>query len=366
VREIDSSDEQLLPVLQEDVPVEAAPFARLAERLGDGATEQAVIERVAGLRERGIIRQVSAIFDTRSLGYQSTLVAMRFAPAKLERGAAIINEHPGVSHNYKRNHEFNLWFTLATPPGSDIDNTLAKLHELSGAEVTRKLQTIKLFKIGVKLDMTGEKEVTRQEGPDYTGIQRDFAMQSPLSERDVAVIRAVQDDLPLVPRPFAECARHEGMSEEELFAGMADLKRRGHLRRVAAILHHRRAGYAANAMAVWAVAEERAEELGRRMAEFAAVSHCYQRPIYPDWRFNLFSMIHGRKVGDCEKVVEAIKDAIGVEDYAVLYSTKEYKKTRVRYFTRELEDWEAVHLRPVPAGQLAQPPVLTGADRPGP
>lgn len=348
IRELDALDQELLNQIQADFPVEHAPFVRLAERLG--IPEDEVIARVARMREARVIRQVSAIFDTRSLGYQSTLVAMRFAPEQLEKGAAIINEHPGVSHNYRRNHEFNLWCTLATPPGSDIDATLQKLHELSGAEVTRKLQTLKLFKIGVKLDMTGEKDVTRQEDPDYTGIQRDMALASPLSQRDIQVIRAVQDDIPLVPHPFEECARAQGMTEQELFDGMAELHRRGHLRRVAAILHHRRAGYAANAMAVWAVPEERAEELGRQMAEFASVSHCYQRPVYEDWRFNLFSMIHGRKVGDCEKVVDAIREATGIDDYAVLYSTKEYKKTRVRYFTSELEQWEMEHgLRPVSA-----------------
>jgi DNA-binding Lrp family transcriptional regulator len=346
IRDLDTLDQELLNQVQADFPVEHAPFARLGKRLG--VTEQEAIERTTKLRERHVIRQISAIFDTRSLGYQSTLVAMRFAPDELERGAALINEHPGVSHNYRRNHDFNLWFTLATPPGGDIDATLQRLHELSGAQVTRKLQTLKLFKIGVKLDMTGEKEITRQEDPDYTGIQRDMALASPLSALDIRVIRAVQDDIPLVPHPFAECAGSQGLSETQLFEGMTDLQRRGHLRRVAAILHHRRAGYAANAMAVWAVPEERAEELGRQMADFAAVSHCYQRPVYEDWRFNLFSMIHGRKVGDCEKVVEAIRAAIGVDDYAVLYSTKEYKKTRVRYFTAELEEWEEANgLRPL-------------------
>jgi siroheme decarboxylase len=347
VRELDTADQELLNLLQAGFPTTHSPFAEVAARLE--STEQQVIDRTARLRDARVIRQLSAIFDTRSLGYQSTLVAMRLDPDRLEQGAAVINQHPGVSHNYRRNHEFNLWFTLATPPGSDIDRTLRRLHELSGAAVTRKLQTLKLFKIGVKLDMTGTKDVTRQEDPDYTGIQRDFALRSPISERDIRVIRAVQDDLPLVPHPYAECARAQGLSEAELFEGMEDLRRRGHLRRVAAILHHRRAGYAANAMAVWP--EERAEELGRRMAEFAAVSHCYQRPVYEDWRFNLFSMIHGRKLADCERVVEAIREAIGVDDYAVLYSTKEYKKTRVRYFTPELEEWETTHLgRAAPAG----------------
>ena len=347
--ELDSIDQELLNLLQAGFPTTHSPFADVAARME--TTEEQLLARTARLREARVIRQLSAIFDTRSLGYQSTLVAMRLDPERLEQGAAVINQHPGVSHNYRRNHEFNLWFTLATPPGSDIDRTLQRLHELSGAAVTRKLQTLKLFKIGVKLDMTGAKEVTRQEDPDYTGIQRDFALRSPISERDIRVIRAVQDDLPLIPHPYAECARAQGLGEDELFEGMEDLRRRGHLRRVAAILHHRRAGYAANAMAVWSVPEERAEELGRRMAEFAAVSHCYQRPVYEDWRFNLFSMIHGRKVADCERVVEAIRDAIGIEDYAVLYSTKEYKKTRVRYFTPELEEWETTHLgTPASAG----------------
>ncbi len=349
--QLDDADQRLLNVLQEDFPVSHSPFADLAERVEE--TEAEVIERVAHLRETRVIRQISAIFDTRSLGYNSTLVAMRFPADQLERGAAIINEHPGVSHNYRRNHDFNLWFTLATPPGGDIDATLQKLHELSGSEVTRKLQTLKLFKIGVKLDMTGQKSVTRQEDPDYTGIQRDFALQSPITERDIAVIRAVQDDLPLTSHPFEDCARGQGLSEAELFAGMDDLRQRGHLRRVAAILHHRRAGYAANAMAVWSVPEERAEELGRRMAEFAAVSHCYQRPVYEDWKYNLFSMIHGRKVTDCEEIVVAIRDAIDIQDYAVLYSTKEYKKTRVRYFTSELEDWDRANLiRPAEASPV--------------
>jgi DNA-binding Lrp family transcriptional regulator len=342
VTDLDTLDQEILNVLQADFPIAHAPFAQVAGAVG--STEAEVIERTTRMRDARVIRQLSAIFDTRSLGYQSTLVAMRFATDDLERGAAVINQHPGVSHNYRRNHEFNLWFTLATPPGSDIDRTLERLHDLSGAQVTRKLQTLKLFKIGVKLDMTGTKDPTRQEDPDYTGIQRDFALQSPITETDVRVIRAVQDDIALVPHPFAECAASQDMTEAELFAGMEDLRGRGHLRRVAAILHHRRAGYAANAMAVWHVPEERAEELGRRMAEFAAVSHCYQRPVYEDWRFNLFSMIHGRKVADCESIVGAIREAIGIDDYAVLYSTKEYKKTRVRYFTRELEEWETQNL----------------------
>jgi DNA-binding Lrp family transcriptional regulator len=334
-------DRRLLNLMQGRFPIAERPYQHVAAEAG--ITEQEVMATVKRLLEDRIIRQVTPIFDTRALGYSSMLVAAKVDPENPWRAAQVINEHPGVSHNYRRNHEFNLWFTLATPPGGNIDATLQKLHELSGARITRKLQTLKLFKIGVKLDMTGEKDITRQEDPDYTGIQRDMALASPLSARDIRVIRAVQDDIPLVPHPYAEGAASQGLSEEELFAGMADLQRRGHLRRVAAILHHRRAGYAANAMAVWAVPEERAEELGRQMADFAAVSHCYQRPVYEDWRFNLFSMIHGRKVGDCERIVEAIHDATGIEDYAVLYSTKEYKKTRVRYFTAELEDWEAAH-----------------------
>ncbi len=339
---LDALDQKLLNIIQSEFPLDPQPFQCLAERLE--VTQDEVLTRVQRLRAGQIIRQISPIFDTRALGYQSSLVAMAIPPAQLEVGAQVVNSHPGVSHNYKRNHAFNLWFTIAMPPSSDLQRTVDCLHELSGASSTRILPTLHLFKIGVELDMTGQADLTRRSDPAYSADKRERAQGRDLTEEDIALVRAIQDDLEVVPRPYLRAARTLNKSEEEVLEHARRLISSGHLRRIAAILYHRRAGYAANGMAVWQVPQERVMEVGRQMATFTVVSHCYLRPTYEDWPYNIFTMLHGRKIEDCHKVAAAIAEATGVTEHAMLFSTKEYKKTRVRYFTGELQEWEGKYL----------------------
>lgn len=338
-RDLDRLDQQLLNEIQASFPLVRRPFDELATRLD--TTPEDVMARLRRLKDERFIRQISAIFDTRTLGYKSSLVAMKVAPDRLDAVAQIINEHPGVSHNYRRNHEYNLWFTIAVPPDRDVAATVDRLHDLVGAEVTRLLPTLTLFKIGVELDMTGEQSLTRTRSPQYYEGKRIEGLKHTLTDQDVAVIRELQVDLPIEPEPFTPMAERAGLSLDEFFAHAQTMIEKGQLRRFAAILFHRRAGYRANAMGVWAVPEDQVAGIGPQMASFAAVSHCYQRPIYEDWPYNVFTMIHGRSMEDCETIIDAIADATGIRDYAVLYSTKEYKKTRVAYFSPDWDDWEA-------------------------
>lgn len=329
-------DQRLLNELQSAFPLVARPFAVLGERLG--TDEADVLARIERLKADKIIRQLSAIFDSRRLGYTTSLVAMEFTPETLEAGAAIVSLHPGVSHNYKRNHRYNLWFTIATPPGKHLPTEVDILASKARPVKTWLLPTLKLFKIGVNLDMTGEAPITATED-DATNLglasarawQRDPDVPE-LTDDERAAVAVLQLDLPLVPQPFAALAAERGLSEETLLTIAADMLSRALMRRFAAVLHHRKAGYRANAMGVWVVEPERIEAVGQQMATFKAVSHCYQRPTYPDWPFSVFTMIHGHHSSDCEAVVQAIADATQVAEYALLYSTKEYKKVRVRYF----------------------------------
>lgn len=339
LRSLDALDGRILNVMQEDFPVVRRPFAAIGEAIG--VSEEEVLEHLRRQKEQRILRQVSAIWDTRALGYRSMLVAMRVAPERIDEAARVINSHPGVSHNYKRNHEFNLWFTIAVPHDGDLEWCVERLGELAGAISTRMLPTLKLFKIGVTLDMTGQESLVRKAKPNYSDEMRASASAFELNAHDIEVVRATQEDLPLVPEPFASGAERLGISQEELFEELARLRRQGHLRRFAAILRHRRAGFGANGMAVWAVEPERLAEVGPMMASYKVVSHCYQRPVYPDWPYNVFTMIHARKIADCQAVVDDIRETAGVDEYAVLYSTKEYRKVRLRYFTDELDGWEA-------------------------
>jgi len=250
---------------------------------------------------------------------------MKISPDRLDAAAEVINRLPGVSHNYARNHDYNLWFTLTTPPGVSAQNEARKLSVEAGAEAVLFLPTIRLFKIGVAFDMTGDAPEPAPTPAASAGRE--------LSAEDVAAVRALQEDLPLQERPFKALAELSAMSEDQLLRQAESLLKRGVMRRFAATLRHHEAGFVANAMGVWVVPQNRADEVGRMMARFEAVSHCYQRPAYPDWPYSIFTMIHGRSTQECERVAASISQATGITDYRLLYTTKEYKKKRVKYFT---------------------------------
>ena len=305
---MDELDKQLLNLIQTEVPVVARPWAEIGAKLG--TDETAVMQRVAALKTGHAIRQISAIFDTQSLGYKSSLVACQCDPQRVDEIAGIISAHPGVSHNYRRDHTFNLWYTLAVSPISQLglERTVQILHQQTGIAVTRLLPTLYLFKIGVELDVTGT------DHPDEKGVIRyDRARRqafAPLSDWEIRYVRAMQQDLPVTTEPFMAIAAELGISLEELQRRTTDMIASGRL---------------------------------RQMAAYRAVTHCYRRPTYPDWPYNIFTMIHARSKEECHAVVEKIAQETGVAEHSVLFSTKEYKKSRVQYFTAAESEWEAKH-----------------------
>jgi siroheme decarboxylase len=338
---VDAQDTRLCDLIQNEFPVVERPYAALGETLS--MDEPEVLERVSRLRRERIIRQVSAIFDTRKLGYRSMLVAARTTPEQEEAAAAVFSSHPGVTHNYQREHAFNIWFTLGVPPNSrlGLDRSVELLGELAGVESIRPLPALRFFKIGVDLDMKGGRD------PAAKRARRAPTAPAPPADaipaRDIDAIRALQGDLRAIPEPFAAPAERHGFTVDELLAKAAEFQATGQMRRFAAVLFHRSAGFVYNGMGVWKVPEERVEEIGALMASFRGVSHCYQRPTYPDWPYNLFSMTHGRTKQECEDVLDAIAAETGLTERVVLYSTKEWKKTRLVYFSPDAEEWERRH-----------------------
>jgi DNA-binding Lrp family transcriptional regulator len=334
------TDKRLLNLMQGSFPIDERPYAAVAKEAG--ITEAAAISRVAELIDSRIIRQVTPIFDTRALGYSSMLVAAKVDPENPWRAANVINEHPGVSHNYLRNHEFNIWFTIATSPDSKLglDGTLEVLGLEAGAESIRQLPTLQLFKIRMDLEMEGDtnalSKAVEVAPPAETEPQ-------PYDEQDVAVIRALQGDMPVTEEPYAPAAAELGVPQSQLLEKLRGMQERRLLRRVAAILFHRRAGFSANGMGVWKVPEDRVMELGPRMAAFRGISHCYQRPTYADWPYSIFTMAHGRSKDECDAILDSIAEHTGIEERATLYSSTEFKKIRLLYFTEEYRDWERKH-----------------------
>jgi siroheme decarboxylase len=331
-------DRRLLNLLQGCFPLAERPFAEVG-RLA-GTDEEEVLRRTRRLLDARIIREITPIFDTRVLGYKSMLVAAKVDSENPHRAASIINSHPGVSHNYLRNHDFNLWFTIAVEPDSrlGLEGALEALQRLTGAESMRQLPTLRLFKIRMDLEMEkGTDALAAAAG----AVEPADPAPAELSGLDIAVIRATQGPMAALPEPYAAAAAEVGLPVRELLDHLESMRERRILRRVAAILFHRRAGFSANGMGVWRVPEERIMELGPRMAAFRGISHCYQRPTYPDWPYSVFTMAHGRSKEECDAILDSIAEDTGIHDRATLYSSTEFKKIRLLYFTDEFKDWEA-------------------------
>jgi DNA-binding Lrp family transcriptional regulator len=339
---LDETDKRLMNLLQSSYPLEERPFDLIASEAELEPDE--VKTRTQRLLDERIIREITPIFDTRALGYSSMLVAAKVDSENPHRPAQIINSHPGVSHNYLRTHEFNLWFTIATPPDSSLglERTLRVLQEETGAESIRQLPTLQLFKINMNLEMEGGTE--ELSAAIETAPPRELERQ-PYDDIDIAVIRALQGPMEVTDRPYDAAADLVGMGTDALLEHLRGMVDRKLLRRVAAILFHRRAGFSANGMGVWRVPEEDILEVGGRMAAVRGISHCYQRPTYADWPYSVFTMAHGRSKEECDAVLDgiAVEHDLHGDDRAVLYSSTEFKKIRLHYFTGDYARWEAEH-----------------------
>jgi DNA-binding Lrp family transcriptional regulator len=343
----DDLDARILNEIQREFPLAGRPFAELGRRLG--IDEREMLERVRRLHagDAPVIRQISAIFDTRKLGYDSMLVALKVPPAQLEAVAAELNRNPGISHNYERSGQFNIWFTIAVPADAalSLEEQVARLAWKVRAEHYALLPTLALYKIGVQLDVErGAQSEARSAPPTARGGTKDEVLEVRASRmptaRDIELVRVLQRDVPLVVEPFVQWADEVSLSLEQLIGEAERFIVEGRMRRFAAVLRHQKAGFISNGMAVWKVPPERAEEVGRIMASFRAVSHCYRRPTYPHWPYSHFTMIHGRNEAEVEAVADAIANETGIAERLVLYSLREFKKTRVPYFVPEHSAWE--------------------------
>ena len=197
-QQIDSIDKQLLNDIQWVFPLTDRPYLEISKLYN--ISEKDAMQRILHLKEIGLIRQINAIFDTRRLGYKSALVAFVVKHDKLNHVAEQVNKHPGVSHNYERNHEFNMWFTLAVPPNADMKTDLERLASTDGVTKYRVLPTLKLYKIGVRLDMVNED--TKMPEP-TDKVKTLNPKKFNLTEKDKEFVRELQKDLKIMPEPVS-------------------------------------------------------------------------------------------------------------------------------------------------------------------
>ena len=325
---MNETDKRLLDIIQGDFPLIREPFHEIASLLD--VPPDNVMLRLKQLKTDGMIRRIGAIFDSRKLGYCSTLCAMKVPHPRVDEVAQIINGYAGVTHNYTRDHSYNIWFTITARSHEELRGIMAEIKERSGIGELIDLPAIRMFKIRVRFSMTDTAPHT-----DHTEARKTQSgnLDQPLTEIERSIIREIQGDIPLIRRPFEAMAGKVGIQIAEFLAKMQWMREQGIMRRFSAIVRHRNLGFSANGMGVWIVPDDRAQDVGVKMATFSRVSHCYQRPVKPGWPYNLFTMIHGESKENCEEVAATISAKTGIDDYSLIYSDRELKKVSMKYFT---------------------------------
>jgi DNA-binding Lrp family transcriptional regulator len=329
--ELNDDRTRLIRAIQAGVPLVSRPFAELGKALG--IDEATVLAGLRELKEEGVLREISAVLEGSALGYDSALVAGEVPEEKLEHVANIVSAHPTVTHNYLRNHRYVLWFTIAVPPEMNLDHTLRLLAREAGVEAFHPLRRTHTFKIGVNFDpksLQNQTIATRPQEVEPVSVGRNEAR----------LFRALQRPLPLEEHPFDVLADEAEVDSAELLE-FASRHLGGAIRRYVGTLRHRKLGVRENGMVVWRVPIDQVEDIGWQLASAPEVSHCYARNSVEGFPYTLYSMVHGPSRDSCHGVARTLSEQTGQDDYAVLFSEREFKKERLRYFLPELDRWWA-------------------------
>jgi len=321
----DPIEKELLNIIQSDFPLDKRPFLKIGERLN--IKEDKVIEILKKFQKKKIVRQISAIFNPRFFGHKSALFAFKVPLERLDKVIAIINKHPGVSHNYLRNHSYNIWFILVTLPEMDLLEEANKLAHLCKVNDYLFLPALKTFKISTIFDNNTNFDFDKEEI-----IETDLEdINKKISEKDKNLVKILQEPIPLIKTPFQEIAESLGIKEEDLFFWIKNMKEKGALRRFGALLKHYKLGFKTNIMVAWEVEKDRIEFIIEELSKNLFITHCYERKTYPNWKYNLYTMCHFKKKKEKEKI-PLLAEKYGIKNVLMLETIKELKKVRLKLF----------------------------------
>ncbi len=315
-------DMALLDRWQRDFPLVPRPFAELGRCLG--LEEADVIDRLGDLVAHGFVSRVGAVVRPNTAG-ASTLAAMAVPPARLEQVAARVSAEAAVNHNYEREHRLNLWFVVAATDRAGVADTLARIETDTALGVLDlPLERAYHIDLGFRLSGEGESPPERRGG----------AARIAPDEHDRSLLAALEDGLPLDPRPYELLAQGLGFAERDVTDRLDRLIRGGVISRFGIVVKHRRLGYRANAMAVWDVPDDAVDRIAATFTSHSFVTLCYRRPRrQPQWPYNLFCMVHGRDRGTVRGQIATLNEAAGAGalPQAILFSRCCFKQRGARF-----------------------------------
>jgi DNA-binding Lrp family transcriptional regulator len=326
---LDGLDKELLQHLQDNFPVVKRPWAELGTKLGIG--EEEVFSRIQVLSSVGVIRNIRTILDAKKMkSCSSTLMAMKVPEDKMEEVASIVNEYMSVTHNYRREHDYNLWFTVTACGAMDLRSTVEEIKRRTGIpdHDILDLPTTRVFKIDVRFKFT-DSEV-KSEAKEMN-ISTKMSTNT-IDEIDQAILRSTQDRIPLVHEPFERIAKETGISHDDVIARLKKMIRLGIIKRLGISVNQRRVGIVANAVVAWQVPQEQVDSVGNMLSSYKEITHCYERITVPgNWEHNLFTVIHGYNREYVEELAKKLSEIVGIKEYLVLFSNEQFKRTSVMH-----------------------------------
>ncbi len=336
---VDERDRELLQWLQDEFPVTERPWLAGGARLGMAEAE--VLSRVRRLSDSGVIRSVHTILDKQKTGSgSSTLIAMRVPEEKIPDIVPVINEYPGVTHNYLREYEFNLWFTVNAGDLQELTGIITGIKKRTGVCDTDilDLRTVRVFKTDVRFRFSDGAQIKRLPGE--TPV-----LPPAMDETDRAILRITQEAIPLVEEPFRKISEQLGIEHRVVLARLDRLVRQGIIRRIGGSVNQRKLGIVANAVVAWKVPEDLVGGTAMEFSSDDEVTHCYERTTVPGlWDYNIFTVVHGYNRESVETWARGLSQTTGVSGYRVIFSTKQFKRTSLihdlKEFSRERDEMQ--------------------------
>lgn len=327
----------ILEIIQNEIPLIKNPFLELSKKIK--ISNESLIQKIKILKKNKIIRKICPIYDTKILKYKSSLIAFKVKEKNILNTINFINSHPGVSHNYKRNNNFNIWFTIAIPPDTNLNikNTIKIILKKTKPEDYIILPSKKTFKIGVKLnfsqnikkeDIKKQKIKTKQEVI--------------LTNEEKKIISISQNDIPIISNPFKNIAKKAKLEENYFINQLQIMKKKNIIRRFAALISHKKAGFVNNGMTLWTLKKQEMIKISKKAIEIKNISHCYERKKSKIWNFNFYCMIHSKNLNNINQIIKEIDTQ---KNPKIIYSTKEFKKKRIKYYIKNFYYWEKIYFK---------------------
>lgn len=314
-------------------PLLEQPFRLVAADLG--CAENTLLDSIRHLLDTGMLSRFGPLYDAVKLGGGLTLAAMSVPEKDFEHITALVNEFPEVAHNYRREHELNMWFVLATDSPESIGSTVDRIEQATGLKVYN-FPKQEEFYVGLWLDLDADNNITTVPLPAAIATASATMPASSvytLDDLDRKIINASQAGLSLVDCPYGVIAEEAGCTSQEVKQRLQNMLSCGIIRRIGAVPNHYRLGLKANGMTVWDVSDDQARQLGMQIGQLDFVSHCYLRPRQlPIWRYNLFAMVHGHTRDEVNQKADHIAAMLGnnCSAHETLFSTAVLKKTGMR------------------------------------